>query len=89
MLNVETKKALISKYAKAANDTGSSEVQIALWSERIAQIAAHLKQFPKDNHSRHGLVKLVGMRQKAYKYLEKKDKASFARMKQAMKVAKS
>ena len=88
MLNTELKKVVITKYAHSGKDTGSSEVQIALWSERIAQIAAHLKQFPKDNHSRHGLVKLVGKRHKAYKYLEKKDKASFARMKQAMKVSK-
>ena len=89
MLNLETKKAVIAKYAKSGNDTGSSEVQIALWSERIAQIAAHLKKFPKDNHSRHGLVKLVGKRQRAYDYLEKTDTKSLARMKQAMKVTKS
>ncbi len=88
MLNLESKKAVVAKYAKSAHDTGSAEVQIALWSERIAQIAGHLIKFPKDNHSRHGLVKLVGKRQKAYKYLEKTDKTSFANMKQAMKVTK-
>ena len=89
MLSSESKKTVISKYAQSVKDTGSSEVQIALWSARIAQIADHLKKFPKDNHSRHGLVKLVGKRQSAYKYLEKTDKKSFAHMKVAMKVVKN
>jgi len=89
MLSQEIKSTVIKKYAKSANDTGSSEVQIALWSERIAQIAAHLVKFPKDNHSRHGLVKLVGKRQRAYDYLEKTNKNSFSLMKKAMKISKN
>lgn len=54
-------------------DTGSSEVQIALLSRRIDDLAAHLKKNPKDNHSRRGLLQMVSDRKAHMKYLEKKN----------------
>ena len=58
-------------------DTGSPEVQIALLTERIKDLTGHLKQFPKDNHSRRGLLKLVGQRRRLLAYLVKKDPARY------------
>ena len=60
----ETKDRLVAEYATHAGDTGSPEVQIALLTERIRDLTGHLKQFPKDNHSRRGLLKLVGHRRR-------------------------
>lgn len=73
MLNKENKSKVIKQFAKSDNDTGSCEVQIAILSERIREIADHLKQFPKDKHSRLGLVKLVGKRRTFLGYLKKKN----------------
>ena len=86
MLNKETKNELISKFAKSEKDTGSSEVQIAILSERINQIANHLKSFPKDKHSRLGLVKLVGKRRVFYNYLKNRDKQSYEKLIAELKV---
>jgi len=77
MLNKENKNKIIKQFAKSETDTGSCEVQIALLSERIREISGHLKQFPKDNHSRLGLVKLVGKRKSFLGYLKKKDLSGY------------
>ena len=69
MLDKKLKQDTIKQYAATEQDTGSSQVQVALLSERIAQISTHLKQFPKDFHSRSGLIKLVSRRRKLLKYL--------------------
>ena len=69
----ETKAELIEKFAKVEGDTGSPEVQIALLTERIRDLTEHLRSFPKDNHSRRGLLKLVGQRRRLLAYLVKKD----------------
>ena len=58
-------------------DTGSPEVQIALLTERIKGLTEHLRRFPKDNHSRRGLLKLVGQRRRLLAYLVKKDNARY------------
>ena len=58
-------------------DTGSPEVQIALLTERIKGLTDHLKSFPKDNHSRRGLLKLVGQRRRLLAYLIKKDNSRY------------
>ena len=58
-------------------DTGSPEVQIALLTERIKELTEHLRSFPKDNHSRRGLLKLVGQRRRLLAYLIKKDNARY------------
>ena len=69
----ETKDRIVGDFAVKPGDTGSPEVQIALLTERIKDLTEHLKQFPKDNHSRRGLLKLVGQRRRLLAYLVKKD----------------
>ena len=73
----ETKETLIADFGKAEGDTGSAEVQIALLTERIRQLTDHLRSFPKDHHSRRGLLKLVGQRRRLLAYLVRKDNARY------------
>ena len=70
----KTKKSKIMKDVQVhAEDTGSPEVQIAILTKRIDELAAHLKKNAKDNHSRRGLLQMVADRKKHMKYLEKKN----------------
>ena len=69
----ERKQEVIETYKRDANDTGSPEVQIALLTERIKELTEHFKVHPKDNHSRRGLLKMVGKRRNLLNYLSKKD----------------
>lgn len=69
----ERKSEILSTYARGKNDTGSAEVQIALLTERINELTEHLKVHKKDNHSRRGLLIMVGKRKRLLKYLENKD----------------
>ena len=69
----ERKQEIINTYKREENDTGSPEVKIALLSERISELTEHLKVHPKDNHSRRGLLKMVGKRRNLLNYLAKKD----------------
>jgi small subunit ribosomal protein S15 len=69
----EKKQELIVTYRKHETDTGSPEVQIALLTERIANLTEHFKTHKKDHHSRRGLLKLVGHRRRLLDYLKKKD----------------
>lgn len=69
----ETKQEIIKKYQRDEKDTGSSEVQIALLTERITELTEHLKTHPKDNHSRRGLLKMIGQRRNLLNYLSNKD----------------
>lgn len=78
------KAELIKKFARSSNDTGSTEVQIAILADRINQISAHLKSFPKDNHSRRGLQMLVGQRRSFEKYLERTDRKRLVALKAKM-----
>jgi small subunit ribosomal protein S15 len=80
MLTKEKKEKIIQEFRKSDKDTGSCEVQIALLTERIKEIAAHLKGFPKDKHSRYGLVKLVCKRRAFEKYLKKHDPEQFEKI---------
>ena len=73
VLTTETKKEIIEKFKLHENDTGSSEVQIALLSNRIAYLTEHFQSHKKDHHSRRGLLKLVGQRRKLLNYLKKND----------------
>ncbi len=75
------KQEIIAKYARKEGDTGSPEVQIALLSARISNLTEHLKQHPKDNHTRRGLLKLVGKRQGLMKYLERTDLEGYRKLK--------
>ena len=76
-LTREIKEAVITDYAVKDGDTGSPEVQIALLTERIKELTGHLRSFPKDNHSRRGLLKLVGQRRRLLAYLVRKDNARY------------
>ena len=69
----ERKQEIINTYKRGEKDTGSSEVQIALLTERINELTEHLKVHKKDNHSRRGLLKMVGARRSLLKYLSDKD----------------
>ena len=64
---------ILETYAREKNDTGSAEVQIALLTERINELTAHLKIHTHDNHSRRGLLKMVGKRRNLLNYLAKTD----------------
>lgn len=72
-LTTEDKAKLIEKYGRGAGDTGSTEVQIALLTERINDLTGHLKSHAKDHHSRRGLLMMVGKRRRLLRYLERKD----------------
>lgn len=69
----EKKNEIIEKFKIHASDTGSSEVQIALLTDRIKYLTEHFKTHKKDHHSRQGLLKLVGQRRSLLDYLKKKD----------------
>lgn len=73
MLTKEEKAAIVEKYARGANDTGSPEVQIALLTADINKLNGHFKQHPKDNHSNRGLLKKIGKRRDLLKYLKSED----------------
>ena len=72
-LTVETKKEIVNTIGKDDKDTGSSQVQIALLTERIRNLTEHCKIHKKDNHSRRGLIKMVSTRRKLLKYLMRRD----------------
>ena len=73
MISKELKGQIIEKYKRDEKDTGSPEVQIAILTERINELTEHLKVHKKDNHSRRGLLKMVGKRRNLLNYLAKKD----------------
>lgn len=64
---------IIKEFGKSEGDTGSAEVQVALLSERITELTAHLKVHKKDHHSRRGLLMMVGQRRGLLNYLQKQD----------------
>lgn len=72
-MNKELKQEIILKYATHEGDTGSTEVQVALLTERINHLNEHLKTHKKDHHSRRGLLKMVGQRRGLLNYLMKED----------------
>jgi small subunit ribosomal protein S15 len=69
--DADVKKDVISKYRLHESDTGSSEVQVALLSQRIEYLTEHFKTHKKDHHSRRGLLKLVGQRRRLLDYLKR------------------
>ena len=72
-LSKSEKEAIIQEYGRATNDTGSPEVQIALLTTRINQLTEHLKSHKHEEHSRRGLLKMVGQRRRHLTYLSRKD----------------
>ena len=77
MSNPEVKQEVIKQYARHDKDTGSPEVQIALLTERIRQLTEHLKMHKHDQHSRRGLLKLVGQRRRHLRYISRKDPEAY------------
>ena len=77
MITPERKKEVIAEYATKKGDTGSPEVQVAVLSERIANLTEHFKTHVKDNHSRRGLLKLVSQRRQLLDYLKRADEGRY------------
>lgn len=77
-ITAERKTALIKEHARHDGDTGSPEVQVAVLTERIANLTEHFKTHGKDNHSRRGLLMLVNTRRSLLDYLKKIDNARYA-----------
>lgn len=73
MISAETKKMVIDSHGRAETDTGSTEVQVALLTERINQLSEHFKLHKKDHHSRRGLLKIVSQRRRLLDYLRRND----------------
>ncbi|MFC1656063.1 30S ribosomal protein S15 [Patescibacteria group bacterium] len=82
------KKKLISKHAQHPKDTGSAKVQIAILTERIQEVQDHLKDHPKDNHSRRGLLMMVGKRRKLLNYLRLNNKDNYDEVLKTLKIRK-
>ena len=72
-LTTEAKREIVGRFGRDENDTGSTQVQIALLTARINHLTEHLREHKKDHHSRRGLLMLVGQRRRLLKYLQKKD----------------
>ncbi len=84
----ERKQEIIAKFKREENDTGSPEVQIALLTERITELTEHLKAHKNDNHSRRGLLKMVGKRRNLLNYLAKKDVNRYREIAQKLSLRK-
>ena len=82
----ERKEEIIKEFGRDSKDTGSTEVQIALLTERITEITEHLKVHKKDNHSKVGLLKLVGKRRNPPNYLAKKDLHKYLEVKEKLAI---
>ena len=76
-ITAERKTALVKEYATKPGDTGSPEVQIAILTERIANLTGHFKTHARDNHSRRGLLKMVSQRRSLLDYLKKIEMARY------------
>jgi small subunit ribosomal protein S15 len=70
-LTVDRKREIVERFGKSAEDTGSTEVQVALLTERINELTEHLRDHSKDHHSRRGLLMLVGQRRRLLNYLRR------------------
>lgn len=80
------KQEIIKTYARHEKDTGSTEVQIALLTERINHLTDHLKENHNDKHSRRGLLQLVGHRKALLKYLEKENINKYRELKKSLNI---
>ena len=76
-ISIEEKKEYAKKFGKDSNDTGSSEVQIAILTHRIRELTEHVKTHKKDHHTRRGLVMLVAKRKKMMKFLMRSNSKSY------------
>ena len=76
-ITLERKAELIKTHGRSAGDTGSAEVQVAIYSERITNLTEHFKTHKKDNHSRRGLLKMVSQRRRLLDYVKSRDNARY------------
>jgi small subunit ribosomal protein S15 len=76
-VTAERKRELVSRFGRSDSDTGATEVQVALLTERINQLTEHLRGHSKDHHSRRGLLKLVGQRRRLLRYLQSANLESY------------
>jgi len=80
MLTKRVKSKVVSEHRRHEKDTGSAEVQVAMLSRQIEELATHLKKNPKDHHSRRGLLKMVGHRRRLLNYLKRKQPATYEKL---------
>lgn len=80
LLRESSKQSVIENFSTKDGDTGSPEVQIALASQKIINLTDHLKQNPKDNHSRRGLLKIIAKRRRILQYLNEKDGSRYVEL---------
>lgn len=79
-LSKEQKESLIKDLKTTKNDTGSPEVQVGIFTEQIKKLTDHLKSHKKDEHSRRGLLKMVGKRRRLLDYLKHKDESRYEKL---------
>lgn len=83
-LSAQDKAAVVAQYARAAGDTGSPEVQVALLSATINDLQSHFKAHKHDHHSRRGLIRMVNQRRKLLDYLKRKDQGRYVALIQSL-----
>ncbi len=76
----EERESIITKYQKHTSDRGSTSIQVALLTRRIADLTEHLREHPKDHHSRMGLLKWVGKRRRLLRYLNRTDPEAYRQL---------
>lgn len=86
MINKDDKDQIIKDFARHEGDTGSPEVQIAILTKRIVQLTEHLQTHKHDNHSRRGLLKLVGQRRRHLNYIANKDPEKYRELLDRLKL---
>ncbi len=86
MLSAKEKNAIIKKFQVHKDDTGSPEVQIAILTKEIEQVSEHLKVHRKDNHSRRGLLKMVGNRRRLLRFLKNEDQKRYEKLADKLKL---
>ena len=85
-INLKNKSAIIKKYGKDANDSGSAEVQVALLTEKITELTEHLKTNPKDFQGRRGLLQMVGKRKRFLSYIKDKNLEEYRALIKKLKI---
>ena len=88
MLEKKDKDAIIKKFQTHKDDTGSPEVQVAILTKEIEQVSEHLKVHRKDNHSRRGLLQMVGNRRRLLRYLKNEDQKRWEKLVDKLKLKK-
>jgi small subunit ribosomal protein S15 len=86
MLTPKEKEALIKKFQVHKDDTGSPEVQVAILTKEIEKVSEHLQEHKKDNHSRRGLLKMVGNRRRLLRYLKAEDEKRWEKLTDKLKL---